>query len=145
MSASEGGTEISIRPATTADVSDVLDLWSQAEAQPSATDDVAGVDALIARDGHALLIAEGPSGMVGTLIAAFDGWRGNLYRLAVHPAWRRRGVARRLVEEGERRLRERGARRITALVAHEQDGACEFWVAVGYERDPHTDRSVKSL
>lgn len=145
MTASDGGADISIRPATTADVPDVLDLWRQAETHPSATDDAPGVDALIAWDRHALLIAEAASGVVGTVVAAFDGWRGNLYRLAVHPAWRRRGVARRLVEEGERALRERGARRITALVAHEQPGAREFWAAVGYERDPHTERSVKSV
>ncbi len=31
----------------------------------------------------------------------WDGWRGNMYRLAVDPQHRRLGLARRLVEEGE--------------------------------------------
>ncbi len=73
--------------------------------------------------------------LVASLIATFDGWRGNMYRLAVLPQFRRRGIARRLVAEGERRLVVLGARRITALVEREHDWATGFWVAAGYTFD----------
>jgi hypothetical protein len=49
-----------------------------------------------------------------------------------------------LVEEGERRLRARGAQRITALVNNDPV-AQTFWVACGYRRDPHVDRHVKTV
>jgi len=79
------------------------------------------------------------------LIAASDGWRGNMYRLAVLFEYRRRGVASALVDEGEQRLRHRGVRRVTALVAHEQTGATQFWESLGYQFDRHTVRHVKTV
>jgi len=32
-----------------------------------------------------VLFAEEEGHIVGTVIGGFDGWRGNIYRLAVHP------------------------------------------------------------
>jgi ribosomal protein S18 acetylase RimI-like enzyme len=66
-------------------------------------------------------VAELGGEIVGTLIAAFDGWRGGMYRLAVEPSGRRRGFGRALISEGERRLRAAGARRVTALIGADDD------------------------
>jgi len=65
--------------------------------------------------------------MVGTVIAAFDGWRGNIYRLAVLPEHRGRGIARMLVREAEHRLVIRGAKRLVALASSHSDTAVPFW------------------
>jgi len=43
----------------------------------------------------------------------------------------------------ERRLRERGAIRLTAIVADDEDGAMSFWRAAGYERQEHRARFVR--
>lgn len=69
--------------------------------------------------------------MIGSLIAAWDGWRGSFYRLAVHPDHRRRGIGTALLREGERRLRARGAVRLTAILAGADPVAAGFWEAVG--------------
>jgi ribosomal protein S18 acetylase RimI-like enzyme len=137
--------ELSIRIGTENDIPGVLQLWRDAGTAPSATDDPDGLSALLERDPDALLLAECEGLIVGALIATFDGWRGNMYRLAVLPRHRRRGTARTLVLQGERRLQSVGARRITALVAHELDGAEEFWSSIGYGADPHTRRFIKTL
>lgn len=137
--------EVSIRRGTEDDIPGVLELWRDAETAPGATDDAGGLSVLLAADPDALLIAEHEGRVVGALIATFDGWRGNMYRLAVLPARRRRGIARSLVLEGERRLRSVRARRITALVIHELEGAEQFWSAVGYGPDPRTNRFVKTV
>jgi ribosomal protein S18 acetylase RimI-like enzyme len=134
-----------LRTGTYDDVPDVLMLWREADTAPSTTDDADGLNLLLSAAPSALLIAEYQGQIVGTLVASFDGWRGNLYRLAVQPAHRHRGVARSLVIEGEHRLRSAGARRITALVAHELDGAEGFWTAAGYGPDSHTTRFVKTF
>jgi GNAT superfamily N-acetyltransferase len=70
---------------------------------------------------------------------------GVTYRLAVHPAYRRQGVARALVAEVERWLAEQGARRITALVEKEHPWAMNFWEAVGYRVDERVVRRVRNL
>jgi ribosomal protein S18 acetylase RimI-like enzyme len=136
-----------IRAATTADIADVLELWSQARSANASTPDTReSLEALLSASPGALLVAQHePDGIVGALIAAWDGWRGNMYRLAVHPHRRREGIARALVEAGERRLRTKGARRITALVAHEEVEAVDFWTEAGYARDTTIARFVKPL
>ena len=133
-----------IRPAVAGDVEAVLELWGAARSAHAATEDTPERVAALVEAG-ALLVAEADGAVVGAVIAAFDGWRGNFYRLAVAPSARRRGIGRRLVEAGEARLRELGAPRVTALVAFEDDAAGEFWEAVGYPRDPVIGRRVRTL
>ncbi|HWX97642.1 MAG TPA: GNAT family N-acetyltransferase [Solirubrobacteraceae bacterium] len=102
-----------------------------------------GLAALLETDRQALLVAESERRLVGSLIAAWDGWRGSFYRLAVHPSRRREGIATALLREGERRLRERGAVRLTAIVAEDEPLAFEFWEAAGYERQPNRVRFLR--
>lgn len=78
-------------------------------------------------------------------MGGWDGWRGNMYRLAVAPEYRRRGVARSLTAAVEQRLRAMGAERITSLVSTVEPGAVEFWQSVGYGRDTSIDRYAKDL
>jgi ribosomal protein S18 acetylase RimI-like enzyme len=135
----------SIRSATAADVDSVLALWARAETQPVVGGDREGLERLLARDGCSLIVAEHDGLLTGSLIAAWDGWRGNFYRLAVDPGRRRAGLATALVREGEQRLAAHGAERLTAIVAEEDPGAYELWVAVGYEPQTTRRRFVRHL
>ena len=135
---------LEVRPAAAHDVEDVLALWRRADAHPSVTDDAASVRRLLERDPGALLVAALDGAIVGTLIAAWDGWRGSFYRLAVLPEHRRRGIARALVEAGESRLRALGAARVTAIVVTADDPAIAFWRAAGYDQQDDRTRFVKN-
>jgi ribosomal protein S18 acetylase RimI-like enzyme len=157
----ELGPGVVVRPARRSEIPAVLALWREADAVPSISDDPASLRRLLDTSEDALLVAEtadnpepggpepdGPGAggrLVGTIVAGWDGWRGNLYRLAVLPATRRRGIALRLVAEAERRLAEKGAIRLSALVMSEHDPAVALWLAAGYARDPRVGRFVRSL
>jgi ribosomal protein S18 acetylase RimI-like enzyme len=135
-----------IRAATSADVEQVLAVWAEARSAAARTpDDPQVVERLLERDPGALLVAEADGRVIGVLIAGWDGWRGNVYRLAVLPSHRREGVAQRLVEAGHSRLRSLGARRVTALVGGEEGAAHGLWRAVGYQRDEFVHRFVRDL
>jgi ribosomal protein S18 acetylase RimI-like enzyme len=137
---------ITVRAATQADIDAVLALWEVARSVHSTTPDtVEALQRLLAHDPSALLVAESDGVLVGTLIAGWDGWRGTMARLAVSPAQRRHGIALALVREAERLLRERGVRRINALVIRDDDVACAFWAAAGYAHDPAMTRFVRNL
>jgi ribosomal protein S18 acetylase RimI-like enzyme len=132
-----------IRNATEDDIASVLDLWAVAGSLPSVSDSPEGLAGLLAADPQALLVAELEGVLAGSLIAAWDGWRGSFYRLAVAPEHRRKGLATMLLSEGERRLRERGAVRLTAIVADDEAGAMGFWQAAGYTSQHHRARFVR--
>jgi ribosomal protein S18 acetylase RimI-like enzyme len=134
-----------IRDATSVDIDDVLALWKASEARPSLTDNHEVVAALLAANPGALFLADVKGKVVGVVIATYDGWRGNIYRLAVNPDYRRRGLARALLSEAEARLKARGAKRITALVESDHPWATGFWDEVGYKRDPEMLRYFKNL
>jgi ribosomal protein S18 acetylase RimI-like enzyme len=134
-----------IRPATPADAETVLASWHDADAAPSVSDDVASIRRLIDHDPDALLVAETDGRIVGTVMSTWDGWRGGIYRLAVAPDHRRRGLGRQLVDAAEDRLRRVGAPKISALVLHEHDHAVGFWRAIGYERDDRIARWTRTL
>jgi ribosomal protein S18 acetylase RimI-like enzyme len=123
----------------------LLALWGDAQATASVTDTASDVRRAVAAAQTCVLVAEVSGQLIGSLIAGFDGWRGNLYRLAVRPEQRRRGVARALVAEGERWLLGQGARRITALVEKDHAWATAFWGAAGYDRDERIVRFVRNL
>jgi ribosomal protein S18 acetylase RimI-like enzyme len=129
-----------------ADTPAVLSLWQRARSGvASVSDDDEMIERMLATDPEALLVAERDGAIVGTLIAGWDGWRGNMYRLAVTPELRRGGLGRELVAAGERRLRELGCFRVTALVWGEDDPAISFWDDAGYAHDPRIARYVRTI
>jgi len=86
-----------VRPARDDDIPAVLELWGEARSAAAVTpDSVPAVERLLDHSPDGLLVAESDGRVVGALVAAWDGWRGNMYRLAVLPEYRRRGIARRL-------------------------------------------------
>jgi ribosomal protein S18 acetylase RimI-like enzyme len=121
-------------------------LWRDSRSDHASTPDrVEDVERLVSDSPAALLVAERGGEIVGALIAAWDGWRGNMYRLAVRDECRRVGVGTELIRAGEEYLRCQGAARVTALVACDDEEAGSFWDSAGYPQDPVIGRRVRNL
>ena len=133
-----------IRPCRPDEGPALLDLWHHADASPSPTDTPEQIDQVIQHAAASVLVAVDNDLLVGSIIGGWDGWRGNLYRLAVLPSYRRRGIARALVAAAEERLAARGALRVSALVEHDHPWAVGFWDSL-YEPDPRMIRYVKKV
>jgi ribosomal protein S18 acetylase RimI-like enzyme len=137
---------IEIRTGTRDDIGAVLAVWECSRSSLASTDDTTeAVERLLDRDPEALLVAVDGGAVVGVLVAGWDGWRATMYRLAVTPDRRRRGIALRLVEVAHERLHAKGARRVGAIVGVEEDGAVALWRAAGYEHDTRLGRFVRNL
>lgn len=138
--------EAVVRPARDNELSAVLRLWQEANVTPpSVTDSIEGLTRLTNEPGGILLVATIDGRIIGSVIGGWDGWRGNIYRLAVTPEYRRRKIARRLVAEISSALFAKGAARLSALVEHEHRWAIDFWESLrdlGYEHDPRFARYI---
>jgi ribosomal protein S18 acetylase RimI-like enzyme len=140
------GEEVGIHRCRHEDAQAVLDLWAQERSGHASTADrLEDVERLIEDSPAALLVAERRGEIIGALIAAWDGWRGNMYRLAVSKEHRRKGIGLALTRAGEEYLHGCGVRRVTALVAFEDEAAGAFWESAGYPQDREIGRRVRNL
>jgi len=141
--------QVAIRPCRVEECEAVLALWRRAGAIPSVTDTLEELTRHVRSEhGDGFLIAVRDGVVVGSVIGGWDGWRGGIYRLAVDPQARRRGIAKALVRTAESVLRQRGARRMSVLVERNEAHAVAFWDSLaeaGYQRDPRMMRYVKAL
>ena len=68
-------------------------------------------------------------------MAGYDGHRGWIYALGVHPKFRRRGIGGALLERAEATLAALGCPKINLQVATSDAGARRFYEARGYDLD----------
>ncbi|WP_250031404.1 GNAT family N-acetyltransferase [Paractinoplanes maris] len=138
--------ELTLRVAAPTDLGAVLEFWREsAENGSRPADTAAAVEALIARDPEALILAVDDGEIVGTVIAGWDGWRCHLYRLAVAPHRRRTGIGGRLLTAAEHRFRDLGGTRVDAMVLDANERAHGVWSAHGYRQQDDWSRWVKPL
>jgi N-acetylglutamate synthase len=111
-----------------------LQLWQRVEGLEIAEgDDREGVAEFLARNpGLSRVAVDGPA-IVGVVLCGHDGRRGHIYHLAVDPAYRRCGVAKRLLDECLAGLRNAGLKRAIILVADTNPRGLEFWKRSGWE------------
>lgn len=125
-------TDLSIRDARREDLERIAWLERAAFADPW------NLDLLTYEIGHpgALLLVAVRGGEPAAGYAAFRLGVGEaeLLRLAVDPVERRRGVARRLVEEGLDRLRRQGIETCHLEVRTDNEGAIALYQALGFEQ-----------
>ena len=133
---------VALRTAGPDDIPGVLTLW-QVAADPSSTDSAQALAGLLGRDPQALIVAEADGTIVGSVIAGWDGWRGSIYRLAVAPDRRRRGLGRALLRAAEDHLAGLGARRSHAIVVGTSPRAVAFWRATDWEHRSEQLRFAK--
>jgi ribosomal protein S18 acetylase RimI-like enzyme len=120
---------VTTRTARADDLRSILELWGHAQAEPGRTGDVDSLTKLIMHDPEAVLIAAEEEAIVGSVIAAWDRWRGTFYRLAVPPSHRRQGLGTQLVGAGVKRLLAAGAVRLQAIVVETDAQGAGFWRA----------------
>lgn len=125
-------SDVTIREALPADFGAIIAMWHSIDRHTELPDQPAYLQRFHDFSPDLFLVAEVDGRLVGTIIGGWDGWRGHIARLAADPTLRRKGIARKLVEEIESRLRARGARRIYALVDRRSAPAIPFWESAGY-------------
>ena len=71
--------------------------------------------------------------VVGTVMAGYDGHRGWVYRLAVSPEHRGKGIAARLMRRAEAALAALGCGKVNLQVRAGNEAVVGFYRSLGYE------------
>ena len=71
--------------------------------------------------------------VAGTVIAGFDGVRGWIHKLAVHPDFRRQGLAAKLMRRAEHGLKAIGCPKINLQVRASNAGVIAFYETLGFD------------
>ena len=80
-------------------------------------------------------VAERDGRVVGSVMAGYEGHRGQINYLAVRPDLQRSGLGRELMEFAENRLRELAAPKINLQVRARNRGVIAFYESLGYAVD----------
>ena len=139
---------LTIRPCRAEECGTILDVRKRATPNSDAFDSEERLARLVESGTDLFLVAEKEGRIIGAVIGGWDGWEGQIHRLAVLPEYKRQGIARALLEEAERRLLAKGARRISLLVHQGHPEALGFWDSlddIGYKRDPRMLRYMKNV
>ena len=123
-----------IRTFETKDQAAVIQLWHDCELTVSWNDPAKDIERKFSEQPELFLVALNQQNtLVGTIMAGFDGHRGAVNYLAVHPDHRKQGIAEKLMSEIETRLTTAGCPKINVMVRGSNLAANGFYEAIGYE------------
>ena len=114
----------------------VRDLWQAAGLILRPGDELEDVKLKLQRDPELFLVAVQDDRIVGSIMGGWDGRRGWIYHLAVKPEHQRKGIGLGLIREVEKRLIDKGAKKVNAQVYKWNQQSSEFFKAIGYEAQP---------
>jgi len=127
---------VRIREFRIGDAEAVIDLWLACGLTRPWNDRQADIDRKLADSPETLLVGEQDGLVVGSVMAGYDGHRGWINYLAVHPSRQGQGLGRELMDEAEERLAALGCAKINLQVREGNEVARDFYEAVGYTLDP---------
>lgn len=129
--------EVTVRELGLADYDEVRRVWTEAGLpfRPEGRDRTEKVAVELERGTALFLGAEADGRLVGVVLGTHDGRKGWVNRLAVVPAYRRRGIAGLLLREIEVRLTALGLDIVAALIESGNQASLEFFRTNGYAHD----------
>lgn len=115
----------------------VISLWQTAFGYETAHNDPALAIArkLAVADGL-FFVASQADKVVGTVMAGYDGHRGWLYSVAVHPDQRGTGLGSRLVKRAEAALAQLGCLKVNLQLVASNAATAAFYQSLGYVIEP---------
>jgi ribosomal protein S18 acetylase RimI-like enzyme len=125
-----------IRPYAAADFDAVVALWDAAGISVPYNDPALDIPRALASPNARLFVGTEDGAVVGTVLAGHEGHRGWLYKLAVAPDHRRRGLGRQLVAHAEAWLAAQDMPKINLMIRDTNAEVRDFYVRLGYAVAP---------
>ena len=134
----ENLSNIVIRKLRIEDYDDLIALWENAglPCKPKGRDQREHIKRELKGSNAFFLVAEKDGSLIGSIFGSHDGRKGWINRVAVAPAFRRHGIAAKLVKEVENRLYAMGIEIIACLIEDWNILSIQVFERLGYKRHP---------
>jgi ribosomal protein S18 acetylase RimI-like enzyme len=127
--------KIEIRTFKPGDETMVVRLWTECGLVVPWNDPRRDIQRKLAVQKDMFLVGCTGDQILATVMAGYDGHRGWINYLAVHPAQRRRGIGRQMMKEAEFRLKTFGCPKVNLQVRGSNSDVIEFYRKMGYSVD----------
>lgn len=126
---------MNIRPFQPSDEEAVILLWERCDLTRPWNDPRKDIARKLSEQPELFLVGVEGEEIVATVMAGFDGHRGWVYYLAVAPEHCGKSCGRRIMQEIERLLVERGCPKLNLQVRSSNSETITFYRKLGYVRD----------
>jgi ribosomal protein S18 acetylase RimI-like enzyme len=124
-----------IRPFHLSDESAVVELWQKCELVRPVNDPARDIRRKLSVNPELFLLGTIDGKVIASVMAGYEGHRGWINYLAVHPEHRLKGYGRQILAEAEKRLRILGCPKINLQVRAANRAVLEFYQRIGYRLD----------
>ena len=122
-----------IRPYLESDLDDVIALWELCDLTRPWNNPEIDIFRKLAQRDQLFLLAVKDNQLIATVMGGYDGHRGWVNYLAVHPHFQRNGVATALIQQLEKRLIALGCPKLQLLIRQDNIDVQNFYEQLGYE------------
>lgn len=125
-----------IRPFEPSDEEAVVALWKGCGLVAPQNDPYKDIHRKLAVSPEAFLLGVLDQEIIGSCMLGYEGHRGWINYLSVHPNHQRKGYARLLMDEAEDQLRALGCLKINLQVRESNAAVIRFYESLGFTKDP---------
>lgn len=116
------------------DYAKVYELWmaSAGMGLNNLDDSREGIEKFLSRNPDTCLVAEEEEKIIGVILVGNDGRRGYIYHTAVHPEYRRKGIAGKLADHAVKELKRLGINKAALVAFAGNEAGNAFWESQGF-------------
>jgi ribosomal protein S18 acetylase RimI-like enzyme len=126
---------VKIRSYEKSDQAAVIELWRKCGLTRPQNDPKKDIARKLKVNPELFLVGVEGTKVVATAMGGYEGHRGWVNYLGVDPDYRKKGLAKQLMETLEEKLLERGCPKLNLQVFTTNIEAMEFYDRIGYQRD----------
>jgi ribosomal protein S18 acetylase RimI-like enzyme len=126
---------LEIRPYEDSDETQVVRIWTECGLVVPWNDPIADIRRKLFVQRELFLVGCRGGSVISTVMAGYDGHRGWINYLAVHPDYQGAGFGRLMVERAERLLKAAGCPKVNLQVRRSNEKVIQFYEKIGYRAD----------
>lgn len=113
--------------------SEVLELWKKAGIEVGSSDTKEEIAVILSQNPELFIIGKEQEKIIAVVIGAFDGRRGYIHHLAVHPKYQKKGYGKSILDDLIERFRKKRVHKIHLFIQKQNKDVIDFYSKQGWE------------